>query len=75
MMPIATIKTIRGALSEEQKLELHKKFADLMVEIEGKGNEELRKYVILAIEEEEPINMGIGGSTATLEFVKRLTQF
>jgi hypothetical protein len=33
-------------------------FADLMVEIEGKGNEEFRKFVILAIEEEEPLNYG-----------------
>ncbi len=72
-MPIATIKTMKGALSKEDKLELHKRFADLMVEIEGKGNEELRKYVILAIEEEEPINMGIGGFAATEDTVKRLT--
>lgn len=49
-MPIATIKTFKGALSKEQKVELHKRFADLMVEIEGKGNEEFRKFVILAIE-------------------------
>jgi 4-oxalocrotonate tautomerase len=73
-MPIATIKTMKGALSKEEKLELHKRFADLMVEIEGKGNEELRKFVILAIEEEEPINMGIGGFAATEETVKRLTK-
>lgn len=70
-MPIATIKTMKGALSNEQKKELHKRFADLMVEIEGNGNEEFRKYVILAIEEEEPINMGMGGVGATEEFVKK----
>jgi len=72
-MPIATIKTFKGALSKEQKVELHKRFADLMVEIEGKGNEEFRKFVILAIEEEEPINMGIGGVGATEDIVKRIT--
>ena len=73
-MPIATIKTIKGALSKEQKVELHRRFADLMVEIEGRGNEELRKYVILAIEEEDPINMGIGGFGATEEFVRKMTK-
>ncbi|ABY46557.1 MULTISPECIES: tautomerase family protein [Bacillus cereus group] len=72
-MPIATIKTFKGALSKEQKVELHKRFADLMVEIEGKGNEEFRKFVILAIEEEEPINMGIGGVGGTDDIVKRIT--
>lgn len=73
-MPVATIKTMKGALTHEQKIELHRRFADLMVEIEGKGNEEIRKYVVLTIEEEEPINMGIGGVGATEEFVKRMTQ-
>ena len=70
-MPIATIKTLKGMLTDEQKAELHKRFADLMVEIEGNGNEKLRKYVVLAIEEEEPINMGIGGIGATEDFVKQ----
>ena len=64
-MPIATIKTIKGALTDEQKIELHRRFADLLVEIEGKGNEALRKFVIISIEEVDPINMGIGGRAAT----------
>jgi 4-oxalocrotonate tautomerase len=72
-MPIATIKTIKGALSDEQKIELHRRFADLLVEIEGKGNEALRKFVIISIEEVDPINMGIGGKAATTDFVKRMT--
>ncbi|MGN4125039.1 tautomerase family protein [Lysinibacillus sphaericus] len=72
-MPIATIKTFKGALTNEQKVELHRRFADLMVEIEGKGNEEFRKFVILAIEEEEPINLAIGGVGATEDIMKRIT--
>ncbi|MGE7693112.1 tautomerase family protein [Lysinibacillus sp. NPDC094177] len=72
-MPFATIKTFKGALTNEQKQELHRRFADLMVEIEGKGNEEFRKFVILAIEEEEPINLGIGGIRATEDLMKRIT--
>lgn len=70
-MPIATIKTIKGALTDAQKIELHRKFADLMVQIEGRGNEELRKYVFLRIEEVEPINMGLDGRAATPDFVKK----
>ncbi|MBN1760209.1 MAG: tautomerase family protein [Chitinispirillaceae bacterium] len=71
-MPIAHITTMKGALSEEQKRELHRRFADLMVEIEGKGNEELRKYVILSITEVEPVNISIGGRAASKEFVERM---
>ena len=72
-MPIAHITTMKGALSEEQKRELHRRFADLMVEIEGKGNEELRKYVILSITEVEPVNISIGGRAANKEFVEKMT--
>ena len=71
-MPIAHITTMKGALSEEQKRELHRRFADLMVEIEGRGNEEFRKYVILSITEEQPENISIGGQAASSEFVKRM---
>ncbi|MGE7674018.1 hypothetical protein ACQKMV_10620 [Lysinibacillus sp. NPDC094403] len=43
-----------------------------MVEIEGKGNEEFREFVI-PIEEEGPINLGIGGIGATEDLMKRIT--
>ena len=72
-MPIATIKFIKGALTDEKKIELHRRFADLIVDIEG-GNPEIRKYVILAIEEEEPINLGIAGEHATEAFLHNMTQ-
>ena len=71
-MPVAHITTMKGALSEDQKRELHRRFADLMVEVEGKGNQEFRKYVILSISEEEPVNISIGGNAANREFVKKL---
>jgi 4-oxalocrotonate tautomerase len=72
-MPIAHITTMKGALTREQKMELHRRFADLMVEIEGKGNEEIRKYVIVSISEEEPENISVGGNAANHEFVKKIT--
>ena len=72
-MPIATIKTIKGALTDAQKLELHQKITDVMVQVEGRGNEALRKFVIVSIEELDPINMGIGGKAASADFVKRIT--
>lgn len=73
-MPIATIKTYKGALSDEQKRQIHREFADMMVRIEGKGNEDFRKLVILSIEEEDTVNMSLGGQVATKEFVKAVTR-
>jgi 4-oxalocrotonate tautomerase len=69
-MPFVNIKTIKGALSTSQKTELHKRIADLMIEIEGNGNERFHPYVMVMIEELEPQNVGIGGRQATEEFVK-----
>lgn len=73
-MPIVNISTMKGALSGEQKEEMHKKVADLMVEIEGKGNEDFRKYVFIKIDEGNPENWSAGGRPASAEFVKKITQ-
>ncbi len=67
-MPIATIKTYKGALSDEKKAQLHKEFADLMVKIEGNGNEDFRKLVILDIQELDYDNMSMGGQCGNKEF-------
>ncbi len=72
-MPFVNIKTLKGALSESQKTELHAKIADLMVEIEGRGNQQFRPYVMVMIEELEPENAGIGGKQASEDFVKKIT--
>ncbi len=72
-MPIATIKTYKGALSSVQKKQLHKEFTDMMVRIEGNGNEDFRKLVLLTIEEEEPINMSMGGQIASRKFINHIT--
>jgi len=71
-MPIINIKTIKGALSDDQKKAMHKGIADLMVKIEGKGNEAIRRYVVVSIQEEEAVNIGIGGMAATDKFLKKI---
>ncbi len=73
-MPIISIKTMKGALDDEQKMKIHSKIADVMVETEGKGNEEFRKYVLVSIEEEEPVNFSVGGRAASVEFVRQITR-
>jgi len=37
-MPFVNIKTLKGALTETQKQDLHRKITDVMIEIEGRGS-------------------------------------
>ncbi len=71
-MPFVNIKTLKGALSDAQKRELHARIADVLVEIEGRGKEQFRPYVMVMIEELEPANASIGGRPASQEFVSKL---
>ncbi len=71
-MPYVNVKTLRGALSEGQKAELHARIADLMVEIEGRGRPQFRPFVTIMIEELEPQNASQGGRPASAEFVKKV---
>lgn len=71
-MPFVNVKTMKGALTEEQKSELHRKITDLMVEVEGRGNQLFRSYVMIMIEELEPQNIGMAGRQGSAEFVRKI---
>jgi len=73
-MPFVNIKTLKGALSEAQKAELHKKITEVMIEVEGRGSQQFRPYVTVMIEELEPQNASMGGKQASEEFVKIITK-
>jgi 4-oxalocrotonate tautomerase len=72
-MPFVNIKTMKGALTEAQKTELHQRITDLMIEVEGRGNQQFRNYVMIMIEELDPRNIGMGGKQGSAEFVKTIT--
>ena len=71
-MPIVSIRTIKGILTEDKKAELHKRIADLLVEVEGEGNEEFRQLVIVTIDEDEPEHFSMGGVPASKESIDAL---
>lgn len=60
-MPIVSIKTVKGLLNHEKKVELHKRITELMVEIEGGGNKKFAKFVVVDIKEEPAENFSGGG--------------
>ncbi len=72
-MPFVNIKTLKGALTEAQKQELHRKIADVMTAVEGRGKPEFRNYVMIMIDELEPQNASVGGRQAGEEFIKKIT--
>ncbi len=61
-MPFVNIRTFKGALSSTEKRELQNKISDLLVEYEGKGNPEFKKFVWVMLEEEPPQNWMLGGA-------------
>ena len=72
-MPFINIKTLKGALTDAQKQELHRKITDVVTEVEGQGKPEFRNYVMIMIDELEPQNASMGGRQATREFLKKIT--
>ena len=70
-MPLITIQTVKGILDAEQKRKLHERITDLMVEIEGQGDEALRKLVWIKIEEQEPAHWSLGGMSPTTDYVAK----
>ncbi len=73
-MPFVTVRTLKGALDEAQKQTLQRRLTDLMVEVEGRGNERFRQFVWVLIEEEEASNWSIAGNQLSLDALKAVTQ-
>lgn len=71
-MPYVSISTVKGILDPEQKLALHQRIADLMVEIEGRGNPEFRRMVWVKIDEQEPAQWSMGGQSYSAEQIAKL---
>jgi 4-oxalocrotonate tautomerase len=73
-MPFVTVRTLKGALDDAQKQTLQQRLTDLMVEVEGRGNERFRQFVWVLIEEEEASNWSIAGNQLSLDALKAVTQ-
>lgn len=70
-MPYVSISTARGILDTAQKRQLLERVTDLMVEIEGQGNEEFRKIVWVKLEEQDPEHWSLGGMVSSREQVAK----
>ena len=68
-MPFVNVQTIKGIMTAEQKNELLRRMTDLMVEIEGRGDPQVRQSVWVRIDEHEPEQWSLGGIQPTSEMI------
>lgn len=64
-MPFVNVRTARGLLSAEQKNQLHSELTEVLVRIEGGGDEAFRQLVTVLIEEHEPESWSVAGNLAS----------
>ena len=73
-MPFITVRTVKGALNEEEKARIQEQITNKMVEVEGGGNPDFRQHVWVLIEEVEGGNWSIGGVTPSAEMIQAMKQ-
>ena len=73
-MPFVNIRTTRGLLNDQQKKLLHEELTELMVRIEGNGDPNFRKFVLVLIEEADATSWSVAGEQLTEESVQLLSR-
>jgi 4-oxalocrotonate tautomerase len=69
VMPLVTVRLIKGVFSPVQKQEMIRKLTDTMVSIEG---ENMRPVTWVVVEEVQSGDWGVGGKPLTTEQVKAM---
>ena len=71
-MPFVNIRTAKGLLGEGQKQELLDRLADLLIGIEGDGDPDFKKYIMILIEEHDAEDWNVGGVSLTSKDVQAI---
>lgn len=71
-MPFVNVRTVKGLLTEAQRQEMQDRISQVMLEIEGRGNPDFRKYIMVLIEEHDAAAWSVHGNTLTPEIVDGL---
>ncbi len=73
-MPFVNVRTARGLLDSEQKLQLHRELTELMVRIEGGGDPMFARYVTVLLEEHDAECWSLSGQELSEGAVLELAQ-
>ena len=71
-MPFVNVRTVKGLLTDQQRRELQEKIADVMLEVEGKGNPDCKKYIMVLVEEHDATAWNVHLDTLTPEAIEQL---
>ena len=64
-MPMAIVRVVEGVLDDEGRRRVIERVTDVLVEVEGAGNEAFRPYVWVIVEEVASGQWGVGGHGLT----------
>ncbi|USD23208.1 tautomerase family protein [Microbulbifer variabilis] len=73
-MPHVTITTVKELVDERVKKELLQKISDIMVEVEGGGDESFRQHVWVSLDLVEAENWSLGGQILTKEMALQIKE-
>ncbi len=71
-MPFVNVRTVKGLLTEQQRKEIQDRISDVMLEVEGRGNPDFRKYIMVLVEEHDATAWSVHGGGLTPEVVQGL---
>jgi len=71
-MPFVNVRTVKGLLTDQQRNELQERISQVMLEVEGKGNPDFAKYIMVLIEEHDPAAWNVHLNTLTPQAVDQL---
>lgn len=71
-MPFLNIRTVKGLLSDGQKKELQKRLTELLIEIEGDGDPDFKKYIMILIEEHDAEDWSVSGLPLTPKAIQTI---
>lgn len=71
-MPMAIVRVVEGVLDDEGRRRVIERVTDVLVEVEGQGNEAFRPYVWVILEEVASGQWGVGGHGLTPEDLRGL---
>lgn len=71
-MPFVNVRTVKGLLTEAQRQEMQDRISQVMLEIEGRGNPDFQKYIMVLIEEHDAAAWSVHGNKLTPEIVDGL---
>ena len=71
-MPFVNVRTVKGLLTDQQRKELQERISQVVLEVEGKGNPDFKKYIMVLIEEIDPSAWNVHLQTLTPKTVEQI---